>query len=114
MSPKRIYVDYLHDMVESAEKAGQFVRGMNLSTFEADDKTVYAVIRALEVIGEAAKKVPSPVQKQMNLPWRAIVGMRDKLIHEYFGVNRAVLWRTVQEDLPPLKAAIQKLLKELG
>jgi uncharacterized protein with HEPN domain len=87
---KREYEDYLRDMVENTEKALSFVRGMNYDEFCVDDKAVYAVIRALEIIGEASRQIQ----------WREITAMRNKLTHEYFGVNTKVIWRTVNEDLP--------------
>jgi uncharacterized protein with HEPN domain len=68
---------------------------------------MYAVIRAFEIIGEAARKIPEDVQKaNPGVPWREIAGMRNKLAHEYFGVNAEVVWRTVQEDLPVIIPAL--------
>ena len=98
---KREYEDYLRDMLENAEKALSFVSGMNYDGFWKDDKAVYAVIRALEIIGEAARQIPEDV-RQLNpgIQWREIAAMRNKLTHEYFGVSTKVIWRTVQEDLP--------------
>lgn len=97
---KREYTDYLNDMLENAEKALSFIGGMDFDDFQNDDKAVYAVIRAFEVIGEAARQIPDHVREtNSDIPWREIAGMRNKLTHEYFGVNTKVVWRTVKEDL---------------
>ncbi|MBI5855133.1 MAG: DUF86 domain-containing protein [Nitrospirae bacterium] len=86
---------------------------MTWEEFAQDKKTVYAVVRAFEIIGEAAKKVPPAVRKRHSkVPWKQMAGMRDKLIHEYFGVNVQVLWKTAQEDIPPVQRLIAKVYKE--
>ena len=109
---KREYEDYLHDMLENAEKALSFVQGMDYDGFCTDDKAVYAVIRALEIIGEAARKIPEDVrQANPEIQWREIAAMRNKLTHEYFGVNTKVVWRTVHEDLPIIIPLLQNILK---
>lgn len=109
---KREYEDYLHDMLENAEKVLSFVQGMDYDDFCTDDKAVYAVIRAFEIIGEAARQIPENVrQANPEIQWREIAAMRNKLTHEYFGVNTKVIWRTVQEDLPVIIPALRKMLK---
>ena len=110
---KREYEDYLRDMLENAEKALSFVQGLDYDDFCKDDKALYAVIRALEIIGEAARQVPEKVRENNpETPWREIAGMRNKLTHEYFGVNTKVVWRTVHEDLPAIIPALRKILDE--
>jgi uncharacterized protein with HEPN domain len=100
---KRDYNDYLRDMLDNAEKALNFVHGMEYDEFFEDQKSLYAVVRALEIIGEAARQIPGEVcAANPGLAWREIGGMRNKLSHEYFGVNIKVVWRTVKEDLPPM------------
>ena len=109
---KREYTDYLNDMLENAEKALSFVEGMEFDDFQKDDKAVYAVIRAFEIIGEAARQIPENVREaNPDIPWREITGMRNKLTHEYFGVNMKVVWRTVKEDLPVIIPALKEMIK---
>ena len=109
---KREYEDYLNDMLENAEKALSFVEGLDYDGFCKDEKAMYAVIRAFEIIGEAARQIPEKVRDDNpKIPWREIMGMRNKLTHEYFGVNTKVVWRTVQEDLPVIIPALRKMLK---
>lgn len=111
---ERTYVDYLEDIVEAAEKTSEFIDGMTFEQFARDDKTIYAVIRALEIIGEATRKIPPVIREAYpDVPWRAMAGMRDKLIHEYFGVNREVVWKTATEDIPALLSPIRHILKDV-
>ena len=111
---KREIVDYVRDIVEATKNAMDFVKDLDYSIFEEDTKTVYAVIRALEIIGEACKKVPEEIRnKYRDIPWKEISGMRDKLIHSYFGVNLSLVWRVVKRDLPDLKPKFEKLLRDL-
>jgi len=105
--------DYLQDMLDTIDIAQQFVADMTFADFQADQKTVFAAIRAIEVIGEAAKNIPLPIREQYpEMPWKSITGMRDKLIHSYFGVNLEVLWDTVQQDLMQLRPVISKMLQD--
>jgi len=114
MTAPRSTLDYLDDILDAAGKIETFTRGMSYEEFSGDDKTVYAVTRALEVIGEATKCIPRQVRERYpSLPWSEMAGMRDKLIHAYFGINRAIIWRTVRDDIPPLRPAVQRLLDDL-
>ena len=111
----RDYRLYLKDILAAIESIESFVTGMHLAAFEADDKTASAVLRKFEVIGEAAKQIPDDVrQRHPGAPWKEMAGMRDRLIHFYFGVNHRLVWKTIQEDLPAAKAQIQRILKEEG
>ncbi|MFB0516606.1 MAG: DUF86 domain-containing protein [Candidatus Neomarinimicrobiota bacterium] len=114
MMAKRVYSDYLRDIQEAAEKAQQFIEGLDFEDFAKDEKTVFATVRALEIIGEAAKHVPEEVRRQYpDIPWRDMAGMRDKVIHEYFGVNLRRVFDTVHQELPHIHDAFVRILKEI-
>jgi uncharacterized protein with HEPN domain len=109
MKPKRDYLDFLVDIRTASLNAQKFVAGMNFAAFVADEKTVYAVLRALEIIGEATKRLPSTVPDLApEIPWRSMAGSRDKLIHDYFGVDLPNVWHTVTVELPPLDSHLTR------
>jgi uncharacterized protein with HEPN domain len=113
MKSESAYLDYLDDILDALEKITQFVRGMAYEQFAQDTRTAYAVIRALEIVGEATKRIPQSVRDgHPKVPWRELAGMRDKLIHDYSGVNLAVVWKTATEDLVDLKPLIRQVLAE--
>lgn len=110
----REYKDYLVDIIDAIEKSELFVKGMSFEAFEKDVKTTYAVIRAFEIMGEAVKRIPSSVRnKHKNIPWKEMAGMRDKLIHEYFGIKPRVVWKTIKQDLPKLKLHLLAIVESL-
>lgn len=111
---KRDYMDYFHDILDSIIAVEEFVEGMSFEDFKKDRKSVFAVIRGIEVIGEATKNIPRAIRnKYPEIPWKDMAGMRDKLIHEYFGVDLDVLWKTVHQDASQLKVLISKVIEEL-
>lgn len=86
---KRDYRFYLEDMLEAMDKIERYTRGLTFEQFSGDDKTVDAVIRGFTILGEAAKNIPATLRtKYPDVPWKDIAGMRDKLVHEYFGDTR--------------------------
>ncbi len=95
-------------------KVEKFVEGMTYKDFCGDDKTVFAVIRALEVIGEAVKNIPDEIRKTYpKIPWKSMAGMRNKVIHQYFGVDLKVIWETVKHRIPEIKPQFEEILKDL-
>ena len=114
MTPDREYVDFLSDILDAAKKALSFVAGMSYEEFASDEKTEFAVVRALEIIGEAAKRIPPEFRaSHPDVQWRAMAGIRDKLIHDYTSVNLVVVWQTVKEDLPDLIVRVGTILKAM-
>lgn len=115
MNAERTCEDYLRDIIENVERAACFLKETpSLEALRQDDRTSFAVVRALEIIGEAAKHIPEFVRSRYpDLHWRGMTGMRDKVIHGYFGVDLEVVWRTVHEDLPPLRKGIQRILDDM-
>jgi uncharacterized protein with HEPN domain len=106
----REYKLYLADMLAAMESIERFIEGMNFEEFQADDKTASAVIRKFEIIGEASRNIPEEVkQKHPAVPWKEMAGMRDRLIHAYFGVDYNLVWTTIKTRIPEAKQAIRKI-----
>ena len=102
---------YLEDILEAIRKIRRFTSGMSSETLARDDRTLDAVIRNLEVIGEAVKRLPEQVRnRQPDIEWKKIAGLRDILIHEYFGINVKVVWDVVQHKLSGLETTVKQLL----
>jgi uncharacterized protein with HEPN domain len=105
---------YLDDIFDAIEKIESYVEGLSFDEFKEDSKTVDAIVRNFEIIGEATKRIsPEFKDKYPQIPWKMMAGTRDKLIHEYFGVNLQVLWKAVKEDLPPVKRNLKRVFLEL-
>ncbi len=106
------YREALEDILDACHKARGFVSELSKAQFMDDDKTRFAVVRAIEVIGEATRAVSREKRRRHpEIPWRAMAGMRDKLIHHYTAVNWEVVWRTVQEDVPALERQVREILE---
>ena len=114
MSEKRDIRDYLVDMGDAVESICEFAGNMSYQEFCQDKKTIYAVTRCFEILGEAAKHIDEDVRiNYPRVPWKMIAGMRDKLIHEYFGIALEIVWSAVQDDVPELKRDLAPVLEEL-
>lgn len=110
---KREYIDYLQDILGAVEAIEEFIEGTTYEDFALDKKTTFAVIRALEIIGEAAKNVPFSIRREYaEIPWNDMSGMRNKVIHEYFGVDLKVVWKTITGDIPKVKIHLRNMLEE--
>lgn len=108
-----MYVDFLNDILDSIEKIELFTEDMDFEQFKNDDKTTYAVIRAFEIIGEAAKEIPMEIkEKYPKVPWKEMGSMRDKLIHAYFGIDLEVVWKTIHEDISALKPLFTDIIEK--
>lgn len=109
---KRDYRLYLKDILEAMGSIEKFVEDMSFEEFRGDDKTVSAVLRKFEIIGEATKKISPEIRKEHpEIPWKKMAGMKDRLIHFYFGVDYNLVWETIKKKIPEVKPLIRKILK---
>ncbi len=107
--PKR----YIEDIKESIEKIENYAGNLSFEEFIKDAKTIDAIVRNLTIIGEAAKNIPDEIKSENpDIAWNEAIGMRNKVTHEYFGVDEDILWETIKEDLPAFKKQISGLLKK--
>ena len=102
----------LRHMLDSAREAMLFAQNKTRRSLDTDRKLVLALVKSIEILGEAATKVTSQCRENLSqIPWANIIGMRNRLIHAYFDINLDVLWKTVTEDLPPLIADLEKIVE---
>lgn len=110
--------DYLRHMIDAIDRATLYVAGMDIQAFLQDTRTQDAVVRSIEIIGEAANKtrVADPVfaARHPEIPWNLIYGMRNRIVHDYFEVDLEVVWQTIERDLPGLRMQIAALLADLA
>lgn len=114
MKDRRDYRDYLHDILRYAEMAERITMGVDFETFCSNDEKTLAAIQILEVIGEASKNLPKSLKNRYpEVPWSEMAATRDKLIHAYHLIEFEIVWRTLNEDIPPLKRSMSRILDDI-
>jgi uncharacterized protein with HEPN domain len=107
------FLDFVEDILDAMDKSEVLVEGFTYLEFEEDFRTNFAVIRALEIIGEATKRLPMGVRDQYpEIPWTGMAGMRDRIIHGYDTVDLQIVWDVVKQDIPEIKPRIQQILAD--
>lgn len=105
----------LRHMLDAAKEARSFIQNKTRSSLDTERQLELALVKCIEIIGEAANRITNECRKDLpQIPWANIVGMRNRLIHAYFDINRDILWTTVSEDLPPLIAELEKNVPTLS
>ena len=100
----------VEDIWESIEKIQRYTEDMTQEDFQNDEKTTDAVVRNFEIIGEAAGRLPEDfVDRHSEIEWAKIVGLRNRIVHEYFGVDLQIVWQIIQNDLPAFKESLEKI-----
>ena len=106
---------YFEDIKTAIRKIEKFTQNLDFNAFRDDEKTIDAVVRNLEIIGEATKNIPPEVKNKFpSIPWKRVIGMRNKVIHEYFGVDVEILWKTITEEIPILKKELSKIKRDMN
>jgi uncharacterized protein with HEPN domain len=109
----RDYKIYLEDMLQAIDRVFRYTKGLSLEAFSSDEKTLDAVVRNLEILGEAAKQVPDSVRRiHPQVDWSKLSGLRDILIHQYFGIDVVIVWDVVRTKLPPLQLQINQIVSK--
>jgi len=110
---KRTAQLYIIDILDSIKNIEEYIKGMDFEEFEKDQKTIDAVVRNFEIIGEASRNMPEDIKlKRKDIPWSKMIGMRNILAHEYFSADLEIIWETIQEDLLHIKLLIDDVLKK--
>ena len=110
---KRDYLVYIEDIIDAMEKAEIAVSKVDYDHFAADFMINFVVVRALEIIGEATKRLPMSFRDRYpNIPWKKMAGMRDRIIHGYDNVNLEIVWQVVQKDIPQVKPQLLQILSD--
>ena len=109
---KREWKLFVEDIVESIELIEQYIEDLEFNDFRKDRKTIDAVVRNFEIIGEASKYIPDYIKgKYTDVDWIGIVGLRNRIVHEYFGISIEIVWNIVKQELPKLKKPMKQILE---
>lgn len=109
---KREWRLFVEDILESIDLINQYVLNMNFEAFRDDRKTVDAVVRNLEIIGEASKYIPEEIKKRFStVDWEGIVGLRNRIVHEYFGISLTIIWKIVKDEINGVEEQMKKILE---
>ena len=107
------FLDYVEDILDAMDKAEILLEGVTYDQFEADFRINFAVVRALEIVGEATKRLPMSLRQEYpKIPWNKMAGMRDRIIHGYDNVDLEIVWDVVKRDIPKIKPKIQQILRD--
>jgi len=102
----------IEDILDSISKIKLYVRNLSFDKFNTDTKTIDAVVRNFEIIGEASNKIPDEIKNRyQEIEWKKIIGLRNRIIHEYFGVDNSIIWFIIENELVQLEERIKKILK---
>jgi len=111
----REFLDFVEDILDAMDKAELLLEGVSYSQFETDFRINFAVVRALEIIGEAAKRLPEELRRRNpDIPWKGMAGMRDRIIHGYDNVDYQIVWEVVKRDIPQIRPKLEQILIEYG
>lgn len=109
---KRDWKVLFEDIVESIKKIEEYTTGLSYDDFEGNTLITDAVVRNIEIIGEASKNIPTEIQQSFtNVPWQKLRGIRNRIVHDYFDVDRTIIWHILTNELSPLKKTLQDHLK---
>ncbi|MGC9060976.1 MAG: DUF86 domain-containing protein [Thermoplasmata archaeon] len=103
----------MEDIIESIELIESYVENMDFGDFKKDRKTVDAVVRNFEIIGEAARNIPDNIKaKYTDIDWKGMIGLRNRIAHGYFGISITIIWEILKRELPPLKEKMKQILEK--
>jgi len=112
---RREYKLFIEDILESIDLIEQYTEEMDFDSFKTDRKTVDAVVRNLEIIGEASKNIPENIRvTNSDIDWKGIIGLRNRIIHEYFGVDLSIIWNIIRFELPVFKKRLQEIHNKMS
>jgi uncharacterized protein with HEPN domain len=105
------FLDYVEDILDAMDKAEMMLEGVNFDDFAADFRINFVVVRALEIVGEATKRLPHSLRQQYpHIPWQRMAGMRDRIIHGYDAIDYEIVWDAVKKEIPEVKPHLQQIL----